>query len=123
MKVLVCGGRHYRDFKSAWEVLNSLNARSPISCVISGGCSGADTFANDWAKAGGIESRIFKADWTLGPAGGPIRNQQMLDEGKPDVVIAFPGGRGTADMVRRSLDAKVRTYKVLIEQRLLELAK
>jgi hypothetical protein len=31
---------------------------------------------------------------------GPIRKQQMLDEGKPDLVVAFPGGRGTAHMVR-----------------------
>jgi hypothetical protein len=42
-------------------------------------------------------------DWkTHGKAGGPIRNQMMLDDYKPQVVIAFPGGSGTADMVRRA---------------------
>jgi predicted Rossmann-fold nucleotide-binding protein len=26
----------------------------------------------------------------------------MLAEGRPDAVIAFPGGKGTADMVRKA---------------------
>ena len=56
--------------------------------------------------------RIFPADWIRhGRAAGPIRNEQMLREGCPDLVVAFhddPGlGRGTADMVRRALAAGV----------------
>jgi hypothetical protein len=39
-----------------------------------------------------------------------MRNQAMLDYGKPDLVVAFPGGKGTADMVRR---ARVAGVKVL----------
>lgn len=40
------------------------------------------------------------AEWDrLGRKAGPIRNQRMLDEGKPALVIAFPGGTGTAGMV------------------------
>jgi hypothetical protein len=31
----------------------------------------------------------------------------MLLEGKPDLVVAFPGGKGTADMVRRARKANV----------------
>lgn len=37
-----------------------------------------------------------------GKSAGPIRNQTMLDDGKPDLVLAFPGGRGTADMVAKA---------------------
>jgi len=35
----------------------------------------------------------------------------MLDEGKPDLVVAFDGGRGTANMVKQ---AKAAGIQVLI---------
>lgn len=112
-RVLVCGGRHYQNFRRVFEVLNAQNKHYPISCIINGGCAGADTFAADWAKAGPILCQTFKADWYAhGDAAGPIRNQQMLDEGKPDLVIAFPGGRGTADMLRRARAAGIAVQEV-----------
>ena len=56
---------------------------------------------------------VYMADWDgLGRKAGPIRNQRMLDDGKPDLGIAFPGGRGTADMVRRAREAGVETIQV-----------
>ena len=59
--------------------------------VIVGGARGADTMAAEWATARSIPCLIYMADWSgLGPKAGPIRNQRMLDEGKPDLVIAFP---------------------------------
>lgn len=76
--------------------------------IISGCAKGADSVGVDWAAANWLPCRQFPADWeTHGKAAGPIRNQQMLDEGKPDLVVAFPGGRGTADMVRRAKKAGV----------------
>jgi hypothetical protein len=36
---------------------------------------------------------VYQADWKRYGRAGPIRNQEMLDKGKPDVVIACPGGR------------------------------
>ena len=64
---------------------------------------GADRFAQEWANANGVAWIVYDANWTKhGRAAGPIRNQQMLDEGRPTLVVAFPGGRGTADMVRRA---------------------
>jgi hypothetical protein len=49
----------------------------------------------------------MKPDWKRhGPAAGPMRNQRMLDWG-PDLVVAFAGGKGTADMVRRARAAGV----------------
>jgi hypothetical protein len=59
--------------------------------------------AADWAEKEGVCCETYPADWyTHGKAAGPIRNQKMLDDAFPDVVLAFPGGRGTADMVRRA---------------------
>ena len=54
----------------------------------------------------------FPADWSeYGKAAGAIRNQQMLDEGTPDLVVAFPGGNGTLDMVRRSQRAGIKVLR------------
>jgi hypothetical protein len=66
-----------------------------------------------WAKGIGVPCDVYEADWiSLGRKAGPIRNQRMLEEGKPDLVMAFPGGRGTADMVRRGKEAGVEVIEV-----------
>jgi hypothetical protein len=59
-----------------------------------------------------IPSEIYHADWQLGRKAGPIRNQRMLDEGRPELVIAFPGGRGTSDMTARARAAPLETISV-----------
>jgi hypothetical protein len=95
----VTGGRDYADEAcvEAW-----LNALTP-SIIAEGGASGADRLAAIWAHDNDVRCETFPAHWSLhGRAAGPIRNQQMLDEFNPDVVLAFPGGRGTADMVKRA---------------------
>lgn len=75
--------------------------------------SGADGLADRAARVLGCDIDVYPADWPrYGKAAGPMRNQQMVDEGKPDVVLAFPGGRGTADMVRRAKAAGVRVVEV-----------
>ena len=38
--------------------------------------------------------------------------QQMIDEGKPDLVVAFKGGTGTADMVRRAKKHNIKVIEV-----------
>ena len=90
------------------ERLNTLHGERGLTLVISGGACGADTLGAEWAKAHGIPCEVYMADWEgLGRKAGPIRNQRMLDEGKPDIVVAFPVGRGTADMVRRARAADI----------------
>jgi hypothetical protein len=110
-RVLVCGGRYFRD---KWSVYDCLDAMSPSpALIIEGGALGADYIARGWAIDRGVDYLTFVADWHgLGRAAGPLRNQQMLDEGKPDLVVAFPGGSGTADMVRRAKAAGVRVIEV-----------
>jgi len=111
MRALVCGGRHFRSWGEVWRALNKLHKKYPITCLISGGCTGADTFAAEWADQTSIPKQIYKADWAIGPEAGPLRNQQMLVDGKPDIVVAFKGGRGTADMMRRAQNAGVRVWQ------------
>lgn len=112
MRVLVCGGRDYHDRDHIWNTLVSI---PDVTCIIHGCATGADSEAMIVAEALGIKHAPFRADWhTHGKAAGPIRNQRMLDEGKPDLVVAFPGGRGTADMVKRAKAAGIPVREVSI---------
>lgn len=114
MRVLICGGRDFADDRKFWLQMDALLEQyGPITCVIQGGAPGADYFAALWANEQKIELKTYNADWrTYGRAAGPIRNEQMLREGKPDLVVAFPGGRGTASMVALAKAAGVRVVEV-----------
>jgi UDP-N-acetylmuramoylalanine-D-glutamate ligase len=115
MKILVCGGRDYHDWHHALITLNWIHdERGPISLVIHGGAKGADALGQEWAKSKGIAVSAYYADWAKhGKAAGPLRNQRMVDEAKPDLVVAFPGGRGTADMVSRAKKAGISVIEAL----------
>lgn len=110
MKVLVCGGRDFNDSLTLGSWLGGIHKNNgPITLLIEGGARGADFMAREFAKWAGIPSKTFPADWdTHGKAAGHIRNKQMLDEGKPDLVVAFEGGKGTANMVKQAQAAGVR---------------
>ncbi|MBN8978812.1 MAG: DUF2493 domain-containing protein [Rhizobiales bacterium] len=117
-RVLVCGGRDFNDRELLDRTLRFIDRhRGPIGTIIHGAAPGADTLAATWAKDVALdvagEILAFPADWKQhGRAAGPIRNQRMLDEGKPDLVVAFPGGRGTADMVARARKAGIKVMEV-----------
>ena len=104
MRVLVCGGRDYAD---AQRVEQELVALGPTE-IAQGGARGADALAHAWAKARGVPVATYLPDWrSFGASAGPLRNQRMLDEFRPDLVLAFHGGRGTADMVGRARRAGI----------------
>lgn len=115
MRVLVCGSRTWRHAEVIEARLSTLAdecvARGETLTVIEGGARGADFIAGRWAKyVSDVLWIQFPADWvTHGKAAGPIRNQRMLTDGKPDLVLAYTDkplkGTGTADMVRRARKA------------------
>lgn len=108
MKVIVCGGRDYSDAHRLYAVLNEIHANRTITVLAHGCAPGADTLADQWAKANGVTIDPYPADWSKhGKAAGPIRNSKMLASVCPDLVIAFPGNRGTADMVGKAKSAGV----------------
>lgn len=116
MRILVCGGREYLDVGVLERSLDAIHQgpRGPIEAVIHGGARGADTMAGEWARARGISCTVYEANWELeGRAAGPIRNKRMLDEGAPDLIVAFPGGRGTANMIRQATE---RGFEVIVIQ-------
>jgi hypothetical protein len=118
VRILVCGSRTYPVDFLLPAVLDAYRAGAGDLVIIDGGARGADTHAHDWAVRRGVRSDRWRADWdTHGKAAGPIRNQRMLDEGEPDLVLAFVDkplaeSKGTADMVHRARKANVPTYVI-----------
>lgn len=107
MRVIVTGGRDYDDALKVFQALDSLNnVRGPIKAIIQGGAHGADELARSWAKLNQIPIETFAADWQgRGRRAGPERNSVMLAASAPDIVVAFPGGIGTADTIRKATRA------------------
>lgn len=103
MRVLVSGGRSYANRDYVFHRLDEFHRNFPIKVIIEGRARrGADLFAEQWALERGVQDEGYPAEWSKnGKGAGPIRNQQMLDEGQPDVAMIFPGGTGTADMLKR----------------------
>jgi len=119
MRILVCGSRHFNDYdKLKKEVLNALPIGDYLgTTVISGHARGADTLGERLAKEMQWGLDVYPADWEKhGKRGGPIRNAEMLREGKPDMVIAFrgPNSRGTQNMIEIAQKAGVEVHIVEI---------
>ena len=114
MRVLICGGRNFDDLPLMRKELEKIKN---ITAIIHGGAKGADTQAGILAKILNIECVVYPADWSKhGKSAGPIRNAQMLKDGKASLVLAFPGGRGTANMISLASKAFVAVIKVNREE-------
>lgn len=112
-RVLITGGRAYANDTRLFAVLDRYHSVNGIDLIIEGGATGADRLARRWADHASVPIETYEADWeNQGSFAGPARNKRMLDEGKPDLVIAFPGGRGTADMVRKARRAGVEVVEI-----------
>jgi len=106
-RLIVCGGRDFSDYVRMCEVMDRIAAVRPIAMVFHGNARGADSLADRWCRERGVKVFAVPADWAkYGKAAGPKRNQAMLGQGI-DLVVAFPGGRGTEDMVKRAHKAGV----------------
>lgn len=102
MRVLVTGGRDYTEKEPIWLALDYLHDRAAHLTLIQGGANGADEQARKWSWGReGVSLVTVPANWRKhGKSAGPLRNRAMLEQCKPQLVLAFPGGKGTASMVR-----------------------
>lgn len=120
MRVIVCGGRRYKNKRVVWDALDRVHEKHAIDFLVQGAADGADYLAWQWAKERGVPCGSYAADWRgEGRAAGPMRNQRMIDDGA-DGVVAFPGDTGTADLVTRARHAGIPVWepcrKVVREQ-------
>jgi hypothetical protein len=110
MIVLVTGGHSFSDRDKFNDVMDSIHRAQPLEAVIHGAASGADTLANLWAFSRGVQPVACPALWDYhGKRAGGKRNRAMLLL-RPDLVIAFPGGRGTNDMVNTAREQLFRVF-------------
>ena len=111
MKVAVTGGRNFGSGEAVFVELQRRHNAQPIGLLVHGACSaGVDSIAASWARSNGVDEIGYSANWGKnGKAAGPIRNREMLTTEKPDLVLVFPGGRGTRDceLQARKLGLKV----------------
>ena len=105
--IVVCGGRDFKRRLFLFDALKKENA----DLILHGNCpTGADYFANEFAKQNSIKMEIFDADWDkFGLGAGPVRNEKMMKrardlvkEGNEVLVMAFPGGKGTLNAVENA---------------------
>lgn len=118
-KVLVCGGRSYENRAEVFSTLDGVHSVDEIVLVVHGACSektkhgirrlrGADRWAQEWAITREVPYFGWPAPFSkMGGPGGPWRNGKMLARWEPDLVIAFPGGKGTASMISKARNAGV----------------
>ena len=101
MKTVVTGGRDYTLTSEDLAFLDELATTLPITHLLTGAASGADADAEAWAARRGLSFTRVPADWKhYGRGAGPKRNAQLAS--LAEAVIAFPGGRGTLDMVTQA---------------------
>ena len=113
MRILVCGGRDYRNKTILYSVLEDINSQHHIEAIIEGDAQGADRIAGWWAQKNGVKNEKYVAEWNkYGKSAGHIRNKRMIDEGKPTLVIAFPGGAGTKNMIEQAEKAGIEVRKI-----------
>jgi hypothetical protein len=110
--VLICGDRNWTDPKPIREWLSKLQDWG-YDTLVEGECRGADVIARDEAKQMGFIIDSYPAQWDkYGKAAGGIRNKEMLDKGKPDLVVYFhedlDRSKGTRNMVSQAMRAGIR---------------
>jgi hypothetical protein len=115
MRVLVYGGRTYKNKTRLFAELDAIHRETPISVIIHGAATGADSLGKWWAEQQGIPDEPYPANWSdmqaervaprkrrdgtwYNAAAGNIRNLEMMRKGKPDIAVEFKGNRGTDDM-------------------------
>lgn len=114
MRLLICGDRNYNDKERIKEEIESLIKKDYfIECIIEGEANGADKLGREVGEELNIPIKAFPADWEKhGKAAGPIRNQQMIAEGRPDYILAFhksiEKSKGTMDMLQRALKNNIK---------------
>lgn len=119
MRILVVGGRNYHNYAKVCEVLDSrpweglLRWYKPASVIITGGAPGADSLALRWAMERKVPYELYEPRWKIDGHGAVCaRDQRMIDDGKPDLVIQFAGHEGTIVLVGRAKHAGIKVHEV-----------
>lgn len=100
LKLIVTGGRNLHDYEYIHNTLDKIDQHSTIAEIVHGGAQGVDFASGEWGYKNNKTVTVYRANWQqFGKAAGPIRNKVMLEDNlDADYLLAFPGGKGTANM-------------------------
>ena len=105
MKLIVAGGRDFKDYHLLKEALDSFQQEyGNITEVVSGGARGSDKLGEQYANENNIPIKRFVPDWEgLGKKAGHVRNRHMGDYAKEHggMLVAFwdKQSKGTKGMI------------------------
>lgn len=102
MRLLVCGGRHFDDAVLVEAELTAFHAATPISVVIHGGLPCIGMPVESWARRNKVHVVRYPANFSLGKSGDSLRDAFMLGDSRADMLLIFPGGRRTAELLREA---------------------
>lgn len=123
MIIGVTGDRNYTDEEKVDEVLKGCLTEFGKIVIIHGDARGLDNLAKKWAIENNVKEVGYRVDWkdfsppfkiVRSPYGyeynvlaGFKRNQKMIDEAGIELLLVFPGGKGTKDMTKRAKKADI----------------
>jgi hypothetical protein len=103
VRIIVTGSRSHCDVQLVERELDKLHRRASINVIIHGCCGAQAGAIEHWARLNGLSVVRYSPNWErFGHRGESLRNSFMLEDSRPDLVVAFPGGHGTADLVLRA---------------------
>lgn len=120
-RVAICGPAR----TSPRPILDTLHAqRGPIGCVLWAGADRFNDRASAWAMENGTRAEPYHVDWTESwypdtivryrrdglayDARAPFRrNERLLRETQPHLVVVYPNGPGAKDLILRAQSAGI----------------
>jgi len=122
MIVAFTGGRDYTNCELVYSILKLVKLLDDKVIIRVGCCpTGLDLIVRQIVKD---NARVYIANWTeLGNPAGPERNKRMLlsdsltytktySINKADLLIAFPGGKGTNNCIDTANSSNIRVVRI-----------
>ena len=101
----VCGGRGFADRDFMADMLEQEVLGDDV--IVTGDATGADRLADEWARRNGNHVVRIPALWDQFGRSAGARRSAVIASMPLRLLIAFPGGNGTADMVRKARAAGI----------------
>jgi len=113
MRILICSGRFYADTKTVTRVLDVYARSHKMNVLIHGGHQALGGIIESWAREIDIHLIRYPANWArYGKYAELRRNLFMLEDSRPDLVLAFPGGEDTAECIKIAQRAGIKVVEI-----------
>jgi len=113
MRVLICAGRFYADTNTLTRVLDLYHQSHPIKVLIHGGHQLLGASIEGWARDADVHVVRYPANWAMHGRHAEIRrNLFMLDDCRPDIILALTGGDDTAECIKMAKRVGVKVIEV-----------